>query len=156
MPISTKPCPHSFPSSHSFPLHPVPTPHLSSPSTLLPSITAPTHGWHRLAIVGLRSLTISNEVFGDMEGDLDNKGATHVGGTHQADYTACHTDEGQSGLVHRAAGGPHCKTQRMHFKPKPSILGERDSRKQGRGEGCSLSTLLHSPRLRLRLREGSV
>jgi len=61
-----------------------------------------------------------------------------------------------SGLVHRAAGGPHCKTQSMHFKPKPSILGERDSRKQGRGEGCSLSTLLHSPRLRRRLREGSV
>lgn len=55
-------------------------------------------------------LTISDQVLRNMEGDLDNKGAVHVGRAHQADDTACHTDEGQCCLVHRASGGPHCKT----------------------------------------------
>lgn len=55
-------------------------------------------------------LTISNQVLRDVEGDLDDQGAVHVGGAHQADDTARHTDEGQRGLVHRASGGPHCKT----------------------------------------------
>lgn len=52
-------------------------------------------------------LTISNEVLRDVEGDLDNKGAAHVGRAHQADDAARHADEGQCGLVHRAPGGPH-------------------------------------------------
>lgn len=57
-------------------------------------------------------LTISNEVLGNVESDLDNKRAAHVGGAHQADDTTCHTDEGQRGLVHRASGGAHCKTRK--------------------------------------------
>lgn len=56
-------------------------------------------------------LTISNQVLRDVEGDLDDEGTVHVGGAHQADDTARHTDEGQRGLVHRASGRPHCKTR---------------------------------------------
>lgn len=56
-------------------------------------------------------LTVGDQVLRDVEGDLDNEGTVHVGRAHQADDTACHTDEGQRGLVHGASGGPHCRTQ---------------------------------------------